>query len=56
MRFVYVYVLKLGFLDGMAGLRYSMMLVVYEYMISLNLSELRYEEFRAQAEKFSKIK
>ncbi|MEZ5591142.1 MAG: glycosyltransferase family 2 protein [Gammaproteobacteria bacterium] len=43
-RFIYVYVLKCGFLDGRAGFRYSLMLAIYEYMISLNLHELEQAE------------
>ncbi|ORE91088.1 family 2 glycosyl transferase [Stappia sp. 22II-S9-Z10] len=35
MRFVYVYLWRRGFLDGRAGLRYAVMLAVYEGMIAV---------------------
>jgi len=40
-RFFYMYVVKLGFLDGFAGFHYCVLLAVYEYMIVLNVLELR---------------
>lgn len=40
LRFVYVYLFKRGFLDGMIGLHYALMMMIYEYMISLNLREI----------------
>ena len=39
-KFFLLYVIKRGFLDGRVGLRYSMMILMYEYMISLKLQEL----------------
>jgi glycosyltransferase involved in cell wall biosynthesis len=44
LRFLYMYVLKLGFLDGAAGFHYCMMLSIYEYMIVLKVRELRRRE------------
>ena len=40
-RFLYVYVFRKGFLDGHAGLAYSMMLSVYEGMIATIAYEQR---------------
>ena len=40
-RFTYVYFLKLGFLDGRAGLRYASRMGFYQWMIDLNVVELR---------------
>ena len=37
LRFLYVYVGRLGFLDGRAGFDYSVMLAVYEYMTALKM-------------------
>lgn len=39
-RFVYIYFGKLGFLDGMAGLRYAMLLSMYEYWIEFKTLEI----------------
>jgi len=41
LRFFYVYVLRLGFLDGKPGLTYSVLQAFYEYMICLKVSEMR---------------
>lgn len=41
LRFVYMYFFKLGFLDGRAGLRYCLMLMIYEYMIEIKVAEIR---------------
>jgi glycosyltransferase involved in cell wall biosynthesis len=38
-RFLYMYVFRLGFLDGYAGLTYCSLLSVYEYMIVLKIRE-----------------
>jgi hypothetical protein len=35
LRFVYMYFLRLGLLDGAAGLHMAMMMTAYEYMIEL---------------------
>ena len=40
--FIYLYVVRMGFLDGLLGLRYSIMRSMYEYMIDLKVAELRY--------------
>jgi hypothetical protein len=40
-KFVTLYVLRRGFLDGRAGFRYAVMQAIYEYVISLRLAELR---------------
>ena len=39
LRFLYVYVARLGFLDGSAGFRYARMLATYQYFIDLNVLE-----------------
>ena len=39
--FLYMYVLKAGFLDGRIGLRYCLIKTFFEYMIDLKASELR---------------
>lgn len=41
LRFLYVYVGRLGLLDGKAGLRYAMLLAAYQWMIDMNIIELR---------------
>ncbi len=41
MKFLYLYVLRGGFLDGRAGLAYCLMHGVYEQMISLKVAETR---------------
>lgn len=40
-RFVYMYVIRLGFLDGLTGLRFCILLAIYDLLISLKLAELR---------------
>lgn len=40
LRFLYMYFIRLGFLDGMAGFTYCRLLSIYEYMIVLHLQEL----------------
>lgn len=40
-RFVYMYVWKLGFLDGMTGFRFCLMIATYELFIRLRLVELK---------------
>ena len=39
-RFMLVYVVKNGFLDGLAGFHYSIMISMYEYWIALKMKEL----------------
>lgn len=41
LRFLYVYVIKRGFLDGTAGFHYAAMIAVYQYFIDLNAHEFR---------------
>jgi len=41
LRFAYVYVLRGGFLDGAAGLRYARMLAIYQQFIDLNSQQIR---------------
>ncbi len=41
LRFFYAGILRGGFLDGIAGLRYARMLAIYQQFIELNLHELR---------------
>lgn len=41
LRFFYMYVLRLGLLDGRAGLVYCRLISMYEYMIVLKMEELR---------------
>jgi glycosyltransferase involved in cell wall biosynthesis len=38
-KFLYVYVLRLGFLDGLAGLRYAALMGLYEWLINANITE-----------------
>ncbi len=40
-RFLYMYLLRLGFLDGRNGLRFCIVLSIYDTLISLKLAELR---------------
>jgi hypothetical protein len=44
LRFIYMYILKLGFLDGRAGLTYCRLISMYEFMIDLNVKEHRRRE------------
>jgi glycosyltransferase involved in cell wall biosynthesis len=39
--FAYLYFLRLGFLDGISGLTYCRLRMLYEYMIDLKIKELR---------------
>ena len=39
-----MYVLRLGFLDGLAGFTYCRMLAIYEYMIVIKMRELQQRE------------
>jgi len=41
-RFLYQYILRFGFLDGMAGLRYCAMISMYEYWIEMKIIELEH--------------
>ncbi len=44
LKFFYMYLLRLGFLDGRPGLTYCALQSVYEYMICLKVKELRRRE------------
>ncbi|HXI69427.1 MAG TPA: glycosyltransferase family 2 protein [Verrucomicrobiae bacterium] len=41
LRFLYMYLFRLGFLDGRAGFTYCLLLAMYEYMTILKIRELR---------------
>lgn len=41
LRFLYMYLLRFGFLDGIPGYHYCRLLAMYEYMIVLKMSEIR---------------
>ena len=41
MKFLWMYLIKLGFLDGRMGFRYCLLHTFYDYQISLKLEELR---------------
>jgi len=43
-KFVYMYILRGGFLDGRPGLTYAVLQAIYEYMISLKVMERRRQE------------
>jgi glycosyltransferase involved in cell wall biosynthesis len=43
-RFLYMYVLRRGFLDGMAGLAYCRLVTTYEFMIVSKIQEIRNRE------------
>ena len=44
LRFIYMYLLRRGFLDGRAGLTYCRLLAFYEYMIVVKINEIRRRE------------
>jgi glycosyltransferase involved in cell wall biosynthesis len=44
LRFLYMYLFRFGFLDGVAGYHYCRLLAIYEYMIVLKQAELRNAE------------
>lgn len=39
-RFIYVYLVRRGFLDGRAGLRYALLMSVYQWSIDMNMIEI----------------
>lgn len=41
LRFIYMYIFRFGFLDGLPGLHYCLLLSIYEYMITLKITERR---------------
>ena len=53
-KFVYMYILKFGFLDGRAGLTYCTIQAIYEYMIVLKVRELK-EPVLTQADKGHRV-
>lgn len=44
--FLYLYLVRGGFLDGVAGYRYCRLRAMYEYMIALKMAELKYASRR----------
>jgi len=48
-RFLYMYVLKGGFLDGRAGFNYCVMIMVYQIMIDVNRHEVLAEQPKQDA-------
>ncbi|MBI4726238.1 glycosyltransferase family 2 protein [candidate division TA06 bacterium] len=56
-KFIWMYFLKFGFLDGRIGFRFSMLHAFYDYQISLKLNELKdknsplYEKYKEYIEK-----
>lgn len=44
LRFIYMYIFRLGFFDGRAGLTYCRLMSIYEYMIVLKIEELKRRE------------
>lgn len=49
-RFCYEVLVRRAFLDGMAGLHYSLLISIYEYLISLKASEAHYMQLNNYAE------
>ena len=49
LRFLYMYLLRRGFLDGRAGLTYCRLLAIYEYLLVLKTRKMRAGERRAAA-------
>lgn len=45
-RFLYMYILRMGILDGQAGFTYCRLLAIYEYLIVLQTKELKRRERR----------
>lgn len=43
-RFIYMYFIKLGFLDGLTGFRFSLFITAYELLIHLKLIEIEQQE------------
>lgn len=43
-KFIYMYLLRAGFVDGRAGLTYAVLMSIYEYMICCKVRELRRRE------------
>lgn len=49
LRFLYMYLFKLGFLDGRAGLTYCRLLRIYEYLIVLKMQEYKCQRLNPSA-------
>jgi hypothetical protein len=47
-RFLYIYVYRLGFLDGITGFVYAFLVSVYEGMIALLIYEMRFNRLSAR--------
>jgi glycosyltransferase involved in cell wall biosynthesis len=47
LRFLFMYVFRLGFLDGLTGLRFCLFISAYELLISLKIAELQQHARRA---------
>jgi cellulose synthase/poly-beta-1,6-N-acetylglucosamine synthase-like glycosyltransferase len=47
LRFCYMFFLRFGFLDGVAGFHYCLLLAIYEYMIVLKMREIRGQQRKA---------
>jgi glycosyltransferase involved in cell wall biosynthesis len=47
-RFLFMYVLRLGFLDGLTGLRFCLFISAYELLIGLKITELKRAEDRSR--------
>ena len=45
-KFIYLYLFRLGFLDGKAGFTYCILQSIYEYLIDLKMWELKRTEKR----------
>jgi glycosyltransferase involved in cell wall biosynthesis len=43
LRFLYMYIWRLGFLDGLPGYHYCKLLSIYEYLITLKMRQMREE-------------
>jgi len=54
--FCYLYFARLGFLDGRAGLTYSALRGIYEYMIDVKVKELRRQQKAIQIKRQNKGK
>ncbi len=50
-RFIYIYFLKFGFLDGRAGIRYAVLIAFYQWFIDLNIAEIK---LSVKGDKFEK--
>jgi hypothetical protein len=49
-KFAYLYFVRRGFLDGRAGFVYAVLQTVYEYMISVKVTEARLGKLRHGAD------